>query len=394
MTSDSAAPTVPPPPAARAAPTAAWLLYTLIVLEILFMVSPAAAYYYAIYAVPLNALADTPATAWLTLHILPHFSSSDSALVNGLLAVSWPLIGLGLGLFLIGFVQIYLARLRQARGAPTRAVATGLYRYVRHPQYLALALVGLGTALFWSRYLVWIAYVTMLCLYTALARLEERLCLRRYGDDYRRYMDRSGRFLPRSLERLLSGPLRRGGTDAAGRGRRIALGALLVAVAAGASVSGGNWLRQHAIGSLQVDTVGPHTLLFLAPLAPAQRQRAAELLAPGLGSEPRLVYLAPAHWSVPELGLTPPPQRAPDSLAELTSPASHGNRGGYRGGTMRALIARPELLRPAAPGPGLLAGTVRIEPLTQLEVNVDSGAVSDPRPSGPGRWDGIPVPVY
>ena len=40
----------------RAVKTSAWVLYTLIVLEILFMVSPFAAYYYSIYATPLNAL--------------------------------------------------------------------------------------------------------------------------------------------------------------------------------------------------------------------------------------------------------------------------------------------------------------------------------------------------
>ncbi|MEQ8858033.1 MAG: isoprenylcysteine carboxylmethyltransferase family protein [Pseudomonadales bacterium] len=388
------APSAAPIPLDRAAPLTAWLLYALIVLEILFMVSPAAAYYYAVYAAPLNGLADLPATAWLTLHVLPHFAYSDSALVNGLIAVSWPLIGIGTLLFLVGFVQIYGARLRQARGAPATEVASGLYRYIRHPQYLALAVVGLGTALFWSRFLVWIAFVLMLCLYSALARLEERRCLRRFGDSYRRYMTRTGRFLPRPLEDQLAAIAHRGRPDrASGPGRRLAMGTMVALLSVGASVVAGGWLRDHAVASLQVARQGPHTLLFLAPLGAEQRARTAELLAPRLGAEGRLVYLAPPGWTVPELGLSGAADNGPGNLQELAHPGSHGNRGGY-GNTLLALITRPTLLQPAAPGAGLLAATVRIEPLRQLDLSLDSGAVSAPTPAGPGRWAGIPVPVY
>jgi len=366
----------------RAAPTAAWLLYTLIVLEILFMVSPVAAYYYAVYGVPLNALADTPATAWLALHILPHFSHSDSALVNALIAVSWPLILVGMAAFVVGFVQIYRARFGR-RGA----VLGGAYRHVRHPQYLALALVGLGTTLFWSRFVVLLAFVVMLCLYGALARLEERRCLAQFGAGYRDYLARTGRFLPRRLEAALR---RLRPRLPAPWGVRVAAGVLALGAAA---VGGGWWLRDHAIASLQVAGSGGHALVFLAPMAGADRERIAALVSSGLADAPRLLYVAPAHWSVPELGLAPPAGGTNDGARELAHPTSHGNSGGYASG-IRVLVTRPQTWRPADGGRDLLAATVRITPLHTVTVDPAAGKVSAPAPAAPSAWGDIPVPVY
>ena len=88
-----------------------------------------------------------------------------------------PLILIGLALFLVGFAQIYWAKF-----TGRAAVELGLYRYVRHPQYVALALVGLGTTFYWSRFIVLVAYVTMLFLYYFLANHEERVCVEKFGD--------------------------------------------------------------------------------------------------------------------------------------------------------------------------------------------------------------------
>jgi len=369
----------------RAAPTAAWLLYTLIVLEILFMVSPLAAYYYAVYGLPLNALADAPATAWLALHILPHFSHSDSALVIGLIAASWPLILLGLGAFAVGFVQIYRARFGR-RGA----VLGGAYRYVRHPQYLALALVGLGTTLFWSRFVVLLAFVMMLCLYGGLARLEERQCLLRYGHAYRDYMARTGRFLPRRLEAALRSFLPRlpDGTRA-----RRAVRTVAVAGIAASAIGGGWWLRGHTIASLQVTQRDSHAILFLAPMPAAYRDRVATLMADRLGNESRLAYVAPAHWSVPELGLMPPAGHGNDGARELVHPTSHGNAGGYDRG-IRVLVTRPQTHRPADGGRDLLAATARIAPLFTVSLDPTATSIGSREPAAPSAWGEIPVPVY
>ncbi len=369
----------------RAGAWALWGAYVLIVLEILFMVSPVAAYYYAAYGLPLNALQNRPGTAWLTQHILPHFSASDSPLVNGLIVLAWPLIGLGLVLFLVGFVQIYRARFR-GRGA----VATGLYRSIRHPQYVALALMGLGTTLVWPRFLVLVAFVVMLSAYAWLARLEERRCLARFGGEYQRYLQRTGRFLPRRLEQRLARWLPWPRSPARQRALAVALTVLAVA----GSVWLGAMLRQHAIDSLQVAAHGSHTLLFLAPLGDMERQQVAGLLDDVLGTEARLVYLAPDTWSIPELGLLADSGYHHDGAQELSRPATHGNAGGYRDGLVRALITRPRLVRPVSAGRPTLAAAVGVDGEWLVDLDLTAGAAMPPRAAGPTLWPGVPVPVF
>jgi protein-S-isoprenylcysteine O-methyltransferase Ste14 len=379
---------VPVGPLPRATRASAWVFYSLIVLEILFMVSPLAAYYYAIYAAPLNALAAAPRTAWLTQQMLPHFVASSSPLVTALQWIAWPLILAGMLLFLWGCIRIYHAKLT-GRGP----VTGGLYRHIRHPQYLALAIVGLGTTLYWSRFLVLIGYVVMLWLYGALARLEERRCLARFGRDYAAYLERTGRFLPRVLESAVTRRIRRWTRPASAVGR-VGLRAVLVFLTLGAAIAGGNALRSHALASLAVAAAGPHLVVFVAPLPDADRAIVAGLVRTAAGQAPRLAYVAPAHWSVPELGLAGEAQAPPATGRELAHPGSHGNSGGYERDRVRVLLADPGPVEPGAAGLGLLAAVIRIAPETQLLIDLDAARVTARAPASPGPWDHIPVPAF
>src|SRR5262249_49568602 len=146
--------------------------------------------------------------------ILPHFSYTSSPLLNALVELGGPLVAVGVVLFAVGFVQVYGAKVR-GRGLATG----GLYRVARHPQYLALALVGFGAFLVWPRVLVLVAYITMLFLYERLATWEETRCVLKFGDAYRAYQRRTGMFLPRPLPRFIPWPP---------AGERRALGSLLL----------------------------------------------------------------------------------------------------------------------------------------------------------------------
>ena len=76
-------------------------------------------------------------------------------------------------------------------------VTTGLYRYIRHPLYSGLFLIGYGAALV---YVNWLGVVMMSAVFVPMmihrAKLEEAVL----GDtfkDYGEYMKRTGRFLPK-----------------------------------------------------------------------------------------------------------------------------------------------------------------------------------------------------
>jgi protein-S-isoprenylcysteine O-methyltransferase Ste14 len=76
-------------------------------------------------------------------------------------------------------------------------VTTGPYRWVRHPLY------SVGTLLFGSFALIaanwFMALATLLGFVMLWVRLpnEERYLLERFGDEYKEYMKRTGRFVPR-----------------------------------------------------------------------------------------------------------------------------------------------------------------------------------------------------
>ncbi|MDZ7685945.1 MAG: isoprenylcysteine carboxylmethyltransferase family protein [Gammaproteobacteria bacterium] len=354
------------------------------------MISPFALYYYSAYGVPLNALAAQPSTSWLVQHILPHFATHDSTLGHVLIAISWPLVFVGLVLFVIGFVQIYWAKFT-GKGA----VAIGLYRWVRHPQYIALALVGLGATLFWSRFLIVIAFVTMLFLYYWLARYEERRCLEKFGDAYADYLASTGRFLPRFRKAKADDRVALADTPS-WRGIAIQTSAWLFAVAI--AVVGGFALKHHVAASLlrlQADGI---VMLSLAPLDDinpywrlVHNNREILQARKDLASDaPLIIYLAPASWSIPELGLQPSGDYAISSRDELLHPSHHGNSPEFDASELRLLFTRAE----GELGDGdILMQAIGVTPLFAARISDGEVAAIDRDPDA-GSWRGIPVPIY
>src|SRR6266567_1617208 len=183
--------------------TAAFLAYFFITLEMLFMVTPFALYYYSAYAPFLSAPSNFSAAAWLPAFFLPHLSTEIVPSIGGLAFL------IGLVGFLVGAIQIYYAKLRR-RGV----VKSGFYARVRHPQYSFLALAGLGLLIVWPRFILLIIYIHMLWFYYLLARSEEERMQSRYGDLYVAAMRGTPMFLPgepgRHLQERIFGRIRDG----------------------------------------------------------------------------------------------------------------------------------------------------------------------------------------
>jgi protein-S-isoprenylcysteine O-methyltransferase Ste14 len=76
-------------------------------------------------------------------------------------------------------------------------VTSGPYRWVRHPFYDSVALCILANSLVAANWLLLLAGGLTLLLLVARTRREEELLLERFGDAYRAYRARTGRFLPR-----------------------------------------------------------------------------------------------------------------------------------------------------------------------------------------------------
>jgi protein-S-isoprenylcysteine O-methyltransferase Ste14 len=76
-------------------------------------------------------------------------------------------------------------------------VRTGPYRWVRHPFYDAMTLLILAMSLVAANWFVLLCGIVVVTLMVVRTRIEEQKLVDRFGDDYRRYMGDTGRFLPR-----------------------------------------------------------------------------------------------------------------------------------------------------------------------------------------------------
>jgi len=173
------------------------IFYLLIALEVIIMISPFAAYYYLGYGPFLQRLYNFQKTAWLTAFFLPHSVITNSIFLESFRSLGRYLFSFGMIGFLILAIQVYSAKLRK-KGV----VSSGVYAYIRHPQYLCLAIAGLGLITIWPRLIIIPLFLTMLMVYYLLALDEERR-METAHPEYNDYRSRTAMFLPAEPGRWL-----------------------------------------------------------------------------------------------------------------------------------------------------------------------------------------------
>jgi protein-S-isoprenylcysteine O-methyltransferase Ste14 len=77
-------------------------------------------------------------------------------------------------------------------------VTGGVYKYMRHPMYSAHFLWAIAQVLLLQNWIAGPAFlVTSVPLYLFRVPVEERMMLKRFGEEYRLYINRTGRMFPR-----------------------------------------------------------------------------------------------------------------------------------------------------------------------------------------------------
>ncbi len=102
-------------------------------------------------------------------------------------AVGTALSLLGLLLIAVGWRQIHRA---------SGLVTTGLYRYMRHPQYTGILLFTFGWLVHWPSLVTLVLWPLLVAAYVWLARQEERQAVEEFGAAYLKYAARTKRFIP------------------------------------------------------------------------------------------------------------------------------------------------------------------------------------------------------
>jgi protein-S-isoprenylcysteine O-methyltransferase Ste14 len=183
------------------------LIYAVSALEMIIMISPAAAYFYSVYTPVFHVLEQSQATAWLPQFFLPHLAATHVPVFRWLSLLGAALTLVGLVGFVVCAIQLYYGKF-----VKKQLVSGGLYGRVRHPQYLLLAIAGVGLLLLWPRFFILVSFLVMLGLYYLLARHEEDLIRKRYGTATDNYLASVPMFNPFRGRRQLPGaqPVPRG----------------------------------------------------------------------------------------------------------------------------------------------------------------------------------------
>jgi len=180
------------------------MVFFIMALEVMIMISPFAFFFYSVFSPFFNFLGQHAATRWAITFFLPHMILPPTAFLKTVRIAGSIFFVIGFLGFSICALQVYLGKIFKWGIA-----SKGLYHKIRHPQYLLLGVWGIGMAILWPRFIVLASLSLMFVLYYFLAHDEERRMLNRYGDSYREYMNSSGMFLPRALERPLAALVQR-----------------------------------------------------------------------------------------------------------------------------------------------------------------------------------------
>ncbi len=216
------------------------VLYFVIAFEVLIMISPFAGFFYSVFNPVLLQLAANSSTRWLSAFYLPHMILPQDWFLQFVRVMGSVLFVTGMLIFFVCAGQIYTAKFTK-KGA----VLGGLYSVIRHPQYLALGIAGLGLSILWPRFLTIVLWLLMTLVYYFLAKDEERRMLNAHEETYRAYMKKTGMFLPKTIERSLapSSPI-----------GKAAIALCLIAVVMGAAFL----LRAYTISHLTLWTKSPN----------------------------------------------------------------------------------------------------------------------------------------
>jgi protein-S-isoprenylcysteine O-methyltransferase Ste14 len=220
------------------------LISFIVAMEIVIMISPFALFFYSVFNPFLLVLNQSPVTRWLTAFFLPHMILPPNDVLVIIRILGSVFFVAGMVVFIVCAAQVYLGKLVKSGTA-----TGGLYRFIRHPQYVGLGFAAVGLAIMWPRFLTLVLLAIMLFLYYLLAKDEERRMSARFGESYQMYTMRTGMFLPKVAEQLFARSSELHRPLSLGRGILILVSLLFVIVGCGFL------LRAYTVHSLPIEQV-------------------------------------------------------------------------------------------------------------------------------------------
>ena len=153
----------------------------------------------------------TPLTAYFMMNLLGRTTEDAEKHFNGHM---WPIV-FGIGennLVVAQFITVLIGQFLVVAGALLAIIGwrklykavskgematSGVYRYIRHPQYTGFYLFLFGSVINWPTIATLFTLPILCFVYFRLANFEELESIQRFGDRYREYAKCTGKFLPR-----------------------------------------------------------------------------------------------------------------------------------------------------------------------------------------------------
>lgn len=135
------------------------------------------------------------ATLWYLMSPFTGYDLFVSIFLGVILPISNVIILSSIFLIVFGWRKIF-----KAKG---QLVTDGIYRHVRHPQYLGFILLTFGIDFLWVTFSTLILWPILVFLYYRLAKEEEKMMEEKFGDQYRQYTKEVPMLLP-NLKKLIA----------------------------------------------------------------------------------------------------------------------------------------------------------------------------------------------
>ena len=101
----------------------------------------------------------------------------------------------GITIFSVGLVVLIIASVYFAATPLDAPITRGIYKYSRHPMYLAMFLVIMGISVAAASWLFFLFLLIFIILVNIEAASEESFCLEKYGAAYRDYMAKTPKWI-------------------------------------------------------------------------------------------------------------------------------------------------------------------------------------------------------
>jgi protein-S-isoprenylcysteine O-methyltransferase Ste14 len=125
---------------------------------------------------------------------ISYYAKRAGGWLNNPLIFGWNGSVIGVWFTLIGMVIVIIGWYQIHRA--TGLVTSGIYKYIRHPQYTGFFLIITGWLLHWETTLTLAMYPILVLMYYLLARKEETELKKEFGDEYEIYRQKTSMFFP------------------------------------------------------------------------------------------------------------------------------------------------------------------------------------------------------